>query len=389
MTTLNVKFFMPTKLYIGKGSLNLLGKLKLPYKKVLVVTSGAIMTQLGYVGKVQTLLKEAGIESIVYDKVQPNPITTHVMEAAEIVKENGCDAIVGLGGGSSIDSAKAISVMSTNEGNLWDYAYGSTGKEKEIKCKPLPVIAIPTIAGTGTEADPWSVITNPETYEKTGLGTEEIFPVMSFVDAELMKSIPPLFTAYQGMDAFLHAAEGYIAKVSNEISDIFALKSISLISANLPLAYKDGNNIKARENMALASTLSGIVESTSDCTSEHALGQAFAAFNDKIPHGASLIIICREYFKHFSKLVPQKFIDMAKAMGKTEANSPNDFLTALDELLESCDLLNVKMSDFGIKKHDLKKYVDNARTTLNCNFEEDPVPLSDEQALSILEKSYR
>lgn len=386
---MDFKFFMPTKLFFGKGVLNKLGEIPLNYKKALVVTSGSSTTKLGYVSRVQNLLKSNGIESIVYDKVKPNPISTDVMEAAQIVKDNSCDVIVGLGGGSSIDSAKAIAVMSTNEGDIWDYAYGSTGKEKEIKCKPMPVIAIPTTAGTGTEADPWSVITNPATNEKTGLGTEEIFPVMSFVDAELMCSIPTKLTAFQGMDAFLHAAEGYIASVANEVSDIFALKSISLITENLPIVCKDGNNITARENMALASTLSGIVESTSDCTSEHALAQAFAAFHHDIPHGASLIMIVKEYFKHFAKLVPARFVDMAKAMGKTNATCAEDFLAALDELLASCGDLNVKMSDYGIKKEELEKYVTNARETLNGNFEVDPVPLSDEDALKILQRSYQ
>ena len=164
------------------------------------------MKKYGYLDKVVEQLQENNTESVVYDKILPNPIKSHVMEAASVCREQKCDFIVGLGGGSSIDSAKAIAVMACNDGDYWDYIPAGSGKGRPVT-KALPVIAIPTTAGTGTEADPWSVITNEEAKEKIGFGSTLTFPVLSIIDPELMVSIPPHLTAYQGFDAFFHAAE--------------------------------------------------------------------------------------------------------------------------------------------------------------------------------------
>ena len=196
---------IPTKILFGCGELKKLATEKLPGKKALIVISGGTaMKKYGYLDKVIGLLKENNVTSIVFDKILPNPIKSHVMEAATVCRENQCDFVVGLGGGSSIDSAKSIAVMACNEGDYWDYINGGTGKGRPVT-KALPVVAIPTTAGTGTEADPWTVITNEERQEKIGFGNELTFPVLSIVDPELMVSIPPHLTAYQGFDAFFHA----------------------------------------------------------------------------------------------------------------------------------------------------------------------------------------
>ena len=220
---------IPTKLVFGCGEIKKLATEKLPGKKaMIVISSGTSMKKYGYLDKVINLLTENDTASIVYDKILPNPIKSHVMEAAAICRERGCDFIVGLGGGSSIDSAKAIAVMACNDGDYWDYIQGGTGKGRPVK-KVLPVVAIPTTAGTGTEADPWTVITNEERQEKIGFGCPGTFPALSIIDPELMVSIPPHLTAYQGFDAFFHAAEGFIANCSTPISDLYALEAIRLL----------------------------------------------------------------------------------------------------------------------------------------------------------------
>lgn len=158
---------IPTKILFGCGELRKLATEKLPGKKALIViSSGTSMKKYGYLDKVVELLQENNTESVVYDKILPNPIKSHVMEAASVCREQKCDFIVGLGGGSSIDSAKAIAVMACNDGDYWDYIPAGSGKGRPAT-KALPVIAIPTTAGTGTEADPWSVITNEEAKEKS------------------------------------------------------------------------------------------------------------------------------------------------------------------------------------------------------------------------------
>ena len=241
---MHFSYFMPTRIIFGRGKLSHLATADLPGKKALIViTNGKSMRNLGYLDKVVSYLKDRGVESVVFDKVLPNPIEQHVMEAAELARNENCDFIIGLGGGSAIDSAKSIAIMIKNPGTYWDYIKG----EKEIHEDVLPIVAIPTTAGTGTEADPWTVITNPDVNEKVGFGSKETFPTLSIVDPELMLSVPPKLTAYQGMDAFFHSVEGYIANVAQPMSDIFALDSISRIAEYLPRAVRNGSDLQARE----------------------------------------------------------------------------------------------------------------------------------------------
>ena len=256
---------IPTRILFGCGEIKKLATEKMPGKKALIVISaGTSMRKYGYLGNVERYLKENGVESVVFDKVLPNPIKQHVMEAAQLCRDEKCDMVVGLGGGSSIDSAKAIAVMACNEGDYWDYITAGSGKGKPVT-RALPIIAIPTTAGTGTEADPWTVVTNEELQEKIGYGCDLTYPTLSIIDPELMVSIPPHLTAYQGFDAFFHASEGFIANCATPISDLFALEAIRLLYKYLPVAVKDGRNLKARAKVAWASTLAGMVESTSSC----------------------------------------------------------------------------------------------------------------------------
>ena len=154
---------MPAQIFFGAGSLDNLGSAPLPGTKALIVIGGSSVKRLGYLDRVQALLKKQGVESVVFDKVQPNPVVEHVMEASSLARETGCDFVIGLGGGSSMDSAKSIAVMAANPGTYWDYIQGGSGKGLPIPCKPLPIVCITTTAGTGTEADPWTVITKEDT----------------------------------------------------------------------------------------------------------------------------------------------------------------------------------------------------------------------------------
>lgn len=391
---MDFQYFIPTKILFGAGKLNELSKVKLPGTKALIViSSGTSMRKYGYLDKVQSLLKENNVESLVFDKILPNPVLSSVMDGAAIAKKENCDFIIGLGGGSSIDAAKSIAVMATNDGNYWDYISGGTGSGKIVPNNPLPIVAITTTAGTGTEADPWTVITKEDTNEKIGFGNEDTFPTLSIVDPELMTSIPPHLTAFQGFDALFHATEGYIANIATPLSDIFALKSIELISKNLATAVKDGNNIEARTNVALANTLSGMVESTSSCTSEHSMEHALSAYYPELPHGAGLIMLCISYYTFFEDKVPKRFIDMAKAMGEDvdslpENQRPHAFITALTKLINTCHVGNLKMSDFGIKKDEIPKIAENARYTMGGLFTFDRYTLSLDETIKIISNAY-
>ncbi len=384
---MNFNFYMPSRIIFGKGSLNNLHKQKFPGKKALIVTE-VFMKEIGYLKMLEEQLNKANISFVLFDKVVPNPIKEHVMEGAEIVKKEKCDFVIGMGGGSSIDSAKSIAIMSANDGDFWDYILRGTGKRKAIPNDPIPVIAITTTSGTGTEADPWMVITNGK--EKVGFGYDKTFPYLSIVDPELMKTIPPKLTAYQGFDALFHSTEGYISKIANEMSNLFALKSIELIGKSLVKAVLNGEDEEARENVAMASTLSGIVQSISDCTAEHSIEHGLSAFYPKLEHGAGLIAISKEYYTLLAKShdCDEKMINMAKALGKKAVSKPMDFVDALVELQKACKVDNIKLSDYGVKIEDLPAIAQNSRFTSGL-YEIDPHNFSDEDILTILKKSYK
>ena len=353
--------YIPTKLVFGCGEIKKLSSEKLPGKKALVViSSGTSMRKYGYLERVLAQLRLNNVETLVYDKILPNPIKEHVMEAAAICREEKCDFVVGLGGGSSIDSAKSIAVM-----------------------------AIPTTAGTGTEMDPWTVITHETAQEKIGFGCQLTFPTLSIVDPELMVSIPPHLTAYQGFDAFFHAAEGFIANCATPISDLYALEAIRLIYKYLPVAVADGKNLKARAKIAWASTLAGMVEATSSCTSEHSLEHAMSAYYPQLPHGAGLIALSETYFETFRHDCTKRYMKMAEMMTQKKSNRPSDFIDALITLQKECKVHSIKLSEFGIQSEDFPKFLQNARDTMGGLFTLDPRPITDEEILHIFKKSYK
>lgn len=374
--------FIPTRLYFGAGELDRLGSIPLPGRKALIViTSGKSMRSSGTLARVEELLAGNHTACAVYDRVQTNPTREQVMEGAAFARREACDFVIGLGGGSPIDAAKAIAVMTANPGDYWDYISGGSGKAQPVPNPPLPIIAVTTTAGTGTEADPWAVVTNGE--EKIGFGSEATFPKIAIVDPQLMLTIPPQLTAFQGFDAFFHAAECYLANCSTPVSELYCLKSIELLCRSLPAAVRDGGNLEARSDVALANTLSGMAEATSCCTSEHSLAHAIGGVHPNVPHGAALIMISRAWFRFFAPRLPQAFAALAQATGQS------DFLAALDNLQRDCGVNNLKMSDYGIRRKELAAINENAWETMGGLFDLDRIRMSRAESLAILEESYR
>lgn len=392
---LDFSLYMPTRVLFGCGKLAELGTTPfLPGRKALIVigASGAMRKQ-GYLKRVTRLLKTNGAASVVFDKIQPNPLVEHVEEGAKIAKANKCDFVLGLGGGSTIDSAKAIAVMAKNPGRYWDYIAGGSGKGKTPAKGALPIVAIPTTAGTGTEADPWTVITKSDTNEKIGWGNALTFPSLSIVDPELMLSVPAKQTAYTGMDAFFHAVECYLANVNQPTSDHLALEAIRLITRNLPIAVKDGRNIEARTNLAWASTEAGICESLSCCISHHSLEHALSAYFPSVPHGAGLTMLSVAYFSYLAERTSNRFPDLARAMGEKIDGLPRKqqamaFIAGLKKLIRKVGLQDYKLSQFGVRTDDLRAIAENSFHTMGKLFELTPVPLTVDDAAAICERAY-
>lgn len=390
---MSFNMYVPTRFVFGSGRLNELHQQKMPGKKAMIVISnGKSVIENGALNSTQKQLSLAGIESFVFNGIRANPTKTSVMEGAKFARDNKCDFIVALGGGSIMDASKGIAIMATNEGDLWDYAGGKTGKGQDIKNNPLPLVCITTTAGTGSEADQWGVVTNEETNEKIGIGGYDAsFPVLSIIDPELMVSVPPEFTAYQGFDALFHATESYISTFASPMSDMYALTSIEYVGKYLLRAFKDGKDMEAREGMAFANTLSGVVMTVSVTTAEHSLEHAMSAYHPELPHGAGLIMISKAFYEFFIEkhVCDERFVNMAKALGMKDASKPEDFITMLLKLQEDCKVTDLKMSDYGITPDEFDKLAANARETMGGLFAANPCEMTHEDCVEVYKKSYR
>lgn len=385
-------YYVPTHTLFGAGCLNQLHEQTLPGRKALVVISNGKSTRVnGYLDRTLNELKLAGVTWEIYDGIEANPLKDSVMAGARKGRDTACDFIVALGGGSVMDAAKAIAVMVVNQGDLWDYVVFGTGKGKPIGETPLPIVAITTTAGTGSETDSGGVITNPETHEKTAIFGDSIFPKLAIVDPELMLSVPPKFTAYQGFDALFHSTEGYISSKANFMSDVVALAAIEHVGRHLASTVKNGQDLAAREHVAFGNWLSGIQMCVGTCTSEHSLEHALSAYHQELPHGAGLIMLSKAYYTHFirSGVCPERFVRMAQALGKTDAREPMDFITALVELQEACGVADLKMSDYGIQPGEFEEMARNAMDSMGFLFGADPLPLDFDDCVNIYMASYR
>lgn len=386
------EMYVPTRVLFGAGKLDVLHEQKLPGHKAMVVISNGRSTKAnGYLDRLTDQLMRAGVEYAVFDRVEPNPLKETVNAGGAFAREHGCDFVIALGGGSCMDAAKAMALVAANGGDYWDYIPSGTGKGLPVVYDPLPLVAITTTAGTGSEADAGTVVTKPETHEKTGFVHPGLFPVLSIVDPELMVTVPPRFTAYQGFDALFHSVEGFVSNGANLMSDMYALTAIENIGHFLPKAVADGSDLEARTRVAFANTLSGYVMCVGRCTSEHSLEHALSAFHQDLPHGAGLIMISKAYFTHLigRGVADDRFVCMARALGMPEADKPMDFVTMLDRLQHACGVGDLRMSDYGIVPEEFDAMADNARETMNFLFQCDRCELSHEDCVEIYKSSYR
>lgn len=389
---MNFDFNNPTKILFGSGKLNELGSQPLPGKKALLLMSGGKSAKVsGAYDRTLEQLRKAGVVVTEFAKVMENPVKEMVMEGAAFAKENGCDFIVALGGGAVLDSAVAVAAMATNPGDLWDYVNGGTGKGQPLVNPGLPIVAITLTAGTGSEVNCWGVISNLETKEKIGFGYQELTPVLAVVDPELMKTIPAKYTAYQGFDALFHNTEVMMSNGVNILSETIALSAIENIANYLPRAVKDGNDLVAREHIAYGSTMAGIAMQLTSTTAQHSMEHAMSAYHHNLPHGAGLIMISVEFARYFIErhACDEQLIKMARVMGMPNADKPEDFITALQQLQKDCGVDDLKMSDYGIQKDECMTLAVNARETMGGLFLANPCPMSDEECAGIFEKSYR
>lgn len=376
-----------TTVVFAKGALDTLSTLPLPGKKALVVAYNESFVK-PTLDRVLAQLDKAGIAYAIYSKITPNPVVEIIDEGGQFLRENGCDFVVALGGGGVIDCGKNIAIMATNEGSIWDYVQMGSGGHKPIVNDPLPIVTIPTTAGTGSEVNWGSSFSKEQTNEKIALKEERLLPKVTVIDPELTYSIPPSFTAYQGWDALTHSMEYLINKNQDDTCDYFARQAVRL--AGRALARAVAGEEDARADMALASALSGYVIGHCGTSSQHALECAISGFYPKLAHGAGMLMLSKEYFA----LIIEKgacddvFVDMAQLMGKEDASAPQAFLEVIDEIQKASHVDALKMSDYSIDPGKFQEMVDFSRFAMGYSHALDRIPLTDEECMQVFNKSY-
>jgi alcohol dehydrogenase class IV len=370
------EYYNPVRLVFGRGKINTVGSMAKPYgKKALIVTSGS-SGRTGVLQKVIDSLQGEGLQYAVFDKVRANPLTTTVSEGAALAKAENCEIVVGLGGGSAMDAAKAIAFMAVNEGDVSDYIFGKPGKGA------LPVILATTTAGTGSEGNSVAVLTNPENKDKKGLKSPYIYPKVAIVDPELLVTLPKRSIAGPGLDALFHAVESYLSRRSTPFSEMMALQAIQMLTANLEIVYQDPSNLDAWEKVSLANTLAGMAIDISGTALPHAMEHPVSGLLD-VAHGEGLAALFIPILQFTYPSAPERFAAIAHAMGENigglnKQDAALRCISRIQTLLTSLDM-TPGLHDFGVSEEHLDWLTANAWKTMKPVVENNPqVPTTEE-----------
>ena len=346
----NFSFALPTRIEFGIGSVECLPKeiAALETKRPLIVTDKGIIAS-GLLGKITALMDKAGIKYDIFDDVAPNPRDENVHKGAETASNLKSDCLIAVGGGSPIDCAKGISIVAIHGGKIQAYR----GVEN-IPGNTLPIITIPTTAGSGSEVTFSSVITDQEMKVKFSLRSVKIAARVAICDPELTVTMPKPLTAATGMDALTHAIEGYTARCAEPIANSTALYSITLISKYLRRAVSDGSDIEARAGMLMGSLLGAISFSHSDVAAVHCIAESLGGMYDK-PHGVCNAICLPEIMDYSKDFCIEKYANAAKAMGLSFASDEEGAAMAVGETrklsedvgIPSFRTLGIQESEFG------------------------------------------
>lgn len=378
-------FFAPKKTRFGAGVVAELGEevALLGGSRVLVVTDPGLV-RAGTVQPVVDRIREQADVVEVFDAVVANPLDTDCADAARQAEEMGANLVVGLGGGSSMDTAKAIAVVMTHGGEPKDY-FGADTLSKPI----APLICVPTTSGTGSEVTPFAVITDSKSRVKMNILDSRLVPLSCFVDPGLTVSLPPALTASTGMDALTHAVEAYTCNLATPLTDALALKAITLISGSLRAAFGDGSDIDARTQMALGSLIAGFAFGNADVGGVHCMAEAIGGFYDT-PHGVANSVFLPLVIEFNIPSNIRKHADIAAAMGV-------DLAGMSDEEAAAAGVAKIRdlAKDLGIPRFSALKGVAKADfetlaklAAANVSADSNPQPAGQAEYLELFHKAW-
>ncbi len=374
-------FYMPTKVIFKRGSLNEVGReTRSLGKRVLLVTGRRFARQYGYLGRLSKLMEKEGLVVHIYDKVEPNPSFETVNRGAEYAREHNVDVIVAFGGGSAIDAAKGIAVLCTQGGKIEDYVYPNM-----VEGEVLPVVAIPTTCGTGSEVTRYAVLTDIKRKKKLTVVGYPIIPKIALLDPLVLRHLPSELTAYTALDALSHALEAYWSKSSQPISDLVALESIKVIIKNIEAGYKDPEK---RDALHYASLLAGIAINAAGTTMIHGVGYYLTAYHN-IHHGLANAMFLPFALKFNSPVIKEKLMRLARYL-EIKVSNYEEATNRLFELLcrlEDAVGIPKSLKDIGISEKEIDDIVKDA-LTYERNMKNNPRPVDYESLREIVLEAY-
>ena len=375
---MNFNYFLPVNIVFGCGRVSEIGQLTKPYgTRALIVTGRSSAKKSGLYDRVKDSLHAAGIDSVLFDKVQQNPLTTTAIEGAQFAKASRCDCVVAIGGGSIMDCAKAIAFLAVNDGDINDYIFGKTASDRA-----LPLILIPTTCGTGSEGNGFAVLTNPENGDKKSLRCNAIVAKVSIVDPECMMTMPKKVLAAVGFDALCHCMEAYLSRISQPFTDALSLYAISLLAENLTAVYRDSTNRTGWEKISLASTIGGMVINTAGVTLPHGMEHPASGLKD-IVHGQGLAALTPVITEASCHGDPVRYGKIAQLLGGKTAE---DCAPQLRRLLHDLEL-TCTLSQLGLSERDIPWMAENCMKVSAAGVANHPVVFTQAEIAALYRKA--
>jgi len=383
-----INYFQPTEIRFGCGRINELGDVVKRFGiKCLIVTTPEFPEIAPLYAKVKKLLTESGIKWDHFDQVQPNPTTENISAGAQTARELGAEVVLGLGGGSSMDSAKAIAVEAKHQGTAWDYLFFKNQPTE----KTLPIISVSTTSGTGSHVTQVAVVTETATRTKSAIYNSIVFPKVSIVDPELMLTVPEHVTASTGWDVFCHAFESCIHANTNPYIHLMGMEAIRLVIKNLPNLVNDLKNIDARTEMALADTFAGLCIANAGVTLPHGIGMAIGGMYPHIAHGETLALVYPAFSRFTWPAAVKEFAALGRAFNPAFKEVPDE--VAAEKSCEEIDMFLKKigmwmsLKDKGMPENEIPKLAEASMVL--PDYKSNPRVATKNEMLEIIKQSYQ
>lgn len=367
-------------------------------KNALLVTGKGSMRRLGFLDEVLSSLENAGVTTVHYGGVEPNPTTVTVDEGAKLAKREKCGVVIALGGGSAIDTAKGIAVV---VGHGSDGVWSHVPKERgggglPITNRTLPIVTIPSTSGSGSHVTPFAVVTNPKTKGKPGFGAPATFPKVSIVDPEILREMSSGVTATAGFDVCSHLSEDHVSRGALPTSDPYTVQGLKYVAEFLPRAYRNGRDMEAREMMAVADTYAGLCNTMAGTVLTHAVGHSVSGCYPEVAHGqalATLAVPVMEYnIDRGDKGLWRRYSEIAVALGRSKSpgDSKEDALEAVKAISGLIEVLGLDktLSELGVEEECLGQMTEDTFTYMMKGVRLNPVEVTKEGVAGIFRKAF-